>query len=91
VTVTEVQRTGRSSRVSLVITGGQRVIGLPASGSVLEFTPSLANWGQLPLTYKQLRQRLAVLPWTHLDGDIPPALARPSPPPDLTGAVEALR
>jgi hypothetical protein len=92
VTVTAVQRIGRSSRISLVITGGQRVVGLPTPGSVLEFVVSLANWGQLPLTYKQLRQRLTVLPWTHSDGDIPPALARSSPPPaDLTGAVETLR
>ena len=74
------------------ITGGQRAVGLPTSGAVLEFVPDLPNWGQLPLTYTHLKQRLAVPPWTHTDGEIPPPRASSSSPPaDLIGAVEALR
>lgn len=92
VTVTEVQRIGRASRISLVITAGQRAVGLPIPGTLVELVPNLPNWGQLPLTYKHLKERLAVLPWTHADGDVPPARARSSSPPaDLIGAVEALR
>jgi hypothetical protein len=92
VTVTQVQRTGRSSRISLVITRGQRVVGLPTPGTFLELVPSLANWEQIRLTRKQLSQRLAVLPWTHTDGEMPPARARSSPPPpDLASAIEGLR
>jgi hypothetical protein len=93
VIVRSVERQGRRTRVQLEIVKGQNAVGLPAAGSSAVFTPSVPDWNSLMQSRVQLKERLAVQPWTHADnaampGRSPSQLPRPADP---LAAVEALR
>jgi hypothetical protein len=90
--VQNVQRTGRTTRVSVVIVKGARAVGLPRDGSLVDFLPDVPEWEQLIRMRVQLSQRLATPPWTHSAAALPAAVPNGRPrPADLVTAVEALR
>ena len=92
VRVTTVQRTGRLTRVGLVIVKGSRAVGLPATRATAEFIPSVPEWDGLGRLRTQFKTRLAIEPWTHSDRGIPAAVrASVQRPADLLAAVEGLR
>ncbi len=90
VIVTNIEREGCSTHVSLRIVNGQRAVGLPVEGAALELVPTVPNWNWLIRLRGHLRDRLASTPWTHTDG-APPAYDARLAPEDPLAAVEALR
>jgi hypothetical protein len=92
VTVVNVSREGPVTRISVMITHGQQAVGLPASGTTLDFAKAVPDWGRLIRTRTQLQQRLAATPWTHDEQAAPPVATRARlPPDDPLAEVEALR
>jgi hypothetical protein len=91
VTVVDVHRTGRTTRISLRIVEGKRLFPLLSAGMVLELVHTVPNWQRLWLDRRNLRDRLAVTPWTHAANGIPASNGRPDAPADPLAAVEALR
>jgi hypothetical protein len=93
-TVLDVRRDGRTTRLTLAVAGGMRAVGVPRTGTALELAPGAPEWGRLVRTRVHLSERLRVTPWTHADGAVPPAAARPAAPAapaDPLSLVEALR
>jgi len=91
VTVTDVHRDGQATRISLLISKGQRSVGLPHIGQQLELVPGVPNWENLLRIRGHLKRRLETMPWTHASAGIPPARPRFDRPADPLAAVEALR
>lgn len=91
VTVTAVRRTGPRSTVRVRMTAGMRALPPPAEGEARVWGPKPPSWRWLHMQRKQMKARLAVMPWTHVDGT-PPATPVGGPrPKDLLAAVEGLR
>ncbi|MDQ3702233.1 MAG: hypothetical protein M3442_15130, partial [Chloroflexota bacterium] len=91
--VLDVQRRGHVTHLSLVVTNGQRAVGVPADGAALELLPGVPDWSWLFRVRVHLKDRLRATPWTHDPAAVPaPAPAtRRSVPLDPLAAVEALR
>jgi hypothetical protein len=90
VIVTDINRSGRRTSIRCEILNGQRSIGLPEIGTVLEMIPSTPDWSRLIRERGNLKAKLGVTPWTHAQGEIPVLAARIAPD-DPLAAVEALR
>jgi len=90
VIVTDINRSGRRTSIRCEILNGQRSIGLPEIGTVLEMIPSTPDWSRLIRERGNLKAKLGVTPWTHAQGEIPVLAARKAPD-DPLAAVEALR
>jgi hypothetical protein len=92
VVVTDVRRSGRTTRVSVVMLKGARAVGLPAANQEVAFGDGPPDWNRIILLRKQMRDRLATQPWTHQDGQLPGASPSNAPrPADLLAAIEGLR
>jgi hypothetical protein len=92
VTVANVHREGAVTRISVMIAHGQQAVGLPASGVTLELAKMVPDWDRLIRTRKQLRHRLAVIPWTHNgQNTLPRSTRQQRVPGDPLADVEALR
>jgi hypothetical protein len=92
VIVRSVQRRARTSRLELEITKGARAVGLPVSASIVILTPSVPDWDSLVRSRLQLKDRLAIQPWTHVGDTMPPSIpSQMVRPNDLLASVEALR
>jgi hypothetical protein len=90
VIVTNINRSGRRTLIRFEILSGQRSIGLPEIGAVLEMVRSTPDWGRLIRERGNLRTKLQVTPWTHAQAEIPVSAVRKAPD-DPLAAVEALR
>jgi hypothetical protein len=92
VVVTDVRRSGRTTRVSVMLLKGERAVGLPAANQSIALGPGPPEWDRLMRMRMQMRDRLANQPWTHSDGPLPAASPTGKPrPPDLLAAIEGLR
>lgn len=89
--VEDVRRTGRGTRLSLVLTAGMRAVGVPREGSALELVTGAPDWSRLWRVRSHLSKRLQTTPWTHADGGVPDPAPRVGVPTDPLAAVEALR
>ena len=90
--VTDIQRHGRVTTVSLRLSSGGRAVGLPRIGEVIEFGPGAPDWFRIVRARAQMADRLSNPPWTHADGGIPNCTARDGQAPrDLLAALESLR
>ena len=89
--VEDVRRTGRGTRLSLVLTADMRAVGVPREGSALELVTGDADWSRLWRVRSHLSKRLQTTPWTHADGGVPDPAPRVGVPTDPLAAVEALR
>jgi hypothetical protein len=91
VAVLAVTRAGTSTTIRVRMIAGTRVLPAPQEGELRTWGPKPPSWRWLHLQRKQMKARLAVMPWTHVDGTPP---ATPSARPramDLLAAVEGLR
>jgi hypothetical protein len=89
--VTDIQRSGSTTRIFVDIVSGQQAVGLPAAGTTMELTKDIPDWTNILRARKQLSERLSTTPWTHRADGTPP---RPTPrrsPRDPLAEVEALR
>jgi hypothetical protein len=92
VVVTDIQRRGRTTTISLRIASGMRVVGLPCMGELLEFGPGTPDWFSIVLTRRQMAIRLNTPPWTHSDSEMPNRSPKAQRPPvDLLAVLEELR
>jgi hypothetical protein len=92
VLVEDVRREQGTTRVSGRILSGQQAVGLPTTGRTLEFVGAVPKWTEIYRLRGHLKKVLAVTPWTHAAGDIPPPVpSQGTRPTDLLAAVEALR
>lgn len=90
--VTDIQRRGRTTTVSLRLASGGRAVGLPPAGDTVEFGPDAADWFRIIRTRAQMANRLSNPPWTHSDSGMPnPSPRGQRPPRDLLAALEQLR
>lgn len=91
VTVLSVTRSGPCATLRVRMTAGMRALPPPREGELRTWGPKPPSWRWLHLQRKQMKARLAVMPWTHVDGT-PPAMPSGRPRPmDLLAAVEGLR
>ncbi|HWP44696.1 MAG TPA: hypothetical protein VNO14_15720, partial [Blastocatellia bacterium] len=90
VIVTSVQRYDWGTEISLEILKGQRAVGLPREGTLVELVKSVPDWERLGRERGHLRKRLAQTPWTHSTGTVPQVAPRRAPE-DQLSLVEALR
>jgi hypothetical protein len=92
VVVEDVLRDGAVTRVSVRIVAGQRAVGPPLAGATLELVKGVPRWDDIWRLRGHLKTALAVTPWTHAAGAVPPASpsGRPAPA-DPLAAVEGLR
>lgn len=92
VVVTDVRRNGRRTRVSMRMLKGERAVGLPTPNQEVAFGDGPPDWNRIILLRKQMRDRLATPPWTHLNEQLPGASPSVAPrPADLLAAIEGLR
>jgi len=92
VVVTDIQRSGRTTTVSLRLSSGGRAVGLPRTGEVIELGPGAPDWFRIVRARAQMADRLSDPPWTHSDGGIPNPTPRAGRPPrDLVTVLESLR
>jgi hypothetical protein len=92
VVVTDVRRSGRTTRVSVVMLKGTRVPGLPAANEQVLLGEGPPDWDGIIRLRKQMRDRLATPPWTHQSEQLPGATPSNEPQPDdLLAAIEGLR
>jgi hypothetical protein len=92
VVVTDIQRRGRTTTVSLRLSKGGRAVGLPLTGEVIECGPGAPDWLGIVRTRVQMADRLSSPPWTHSDAGMPnrsPQTQRP--PRNLLAILEGLR
>jgi len=90
--VTDVQRRGRMTTVSLQLSSGGRAVGLPHTGELVEFGPGAPDWFGIVRTRAQMANRLSNPPWTHSDSGMPNrSPQRQRPPRDLLTVLEGLR
>jgi hypothetical protein len=90
VVIEDVRIAPTGTHLHLRIKKGHQAVGIPTSGSTIELGSKGADWGQMIRKRGRMRDRLAVMPWTHLDDPAPPASPRPVPT-NLQAAIEALR
>lgn len=92
VLVEGLERSGRHTRLELLVAAGMRSVGAPAEGDAVAFGPPPPVWYELTRGRVRLSHRIGQKPWTH-DLAPPPAPSPPaeSPPPNLLLALEALR
>lgn len=89
--VEDVRRENGNTLISLKIVGGQKSVGLPVLGNLMELVPNIPKWDWHHQVRGQLKERLAQTPWTHdRQGTIPANPTRPVPINPLAN-VEALR
>ncbi len=92
VVVTDVRRSGRTTRVSVVMLKGTRIPGLPIANQQVLLGDGPPDWDGIIRMRKQMRDRLATPPWTHQDQQLPGASPSNAPrPDDLLAAIEGLR
>jgi hypothetical protein len=90
VRVVTVRRSAGTTRVSVVLTKGERCVGVPTVGSTLHLSKQTPDWDRLARDRGHLRAALAVRPWTHDSRGVPTFSARPAPA-DPLAVVEACR
>jgi hypothetical protein len=90
--VENVNRQGAVTTVSLRVISGMKVPGVPVECLEVDLGPPPPDWGRVIRGRAQMSKRLAVTPWTHMDGAAPsqPPSSVPRPN-DLVAAVESLR
>lgn len=90
--VTDIQRSGRTTTVSLRLSSGGRAVGLPQPGEILELGPNAPDWFRIVRARAQMSDRLSTAPWTHSDTGIPGPSPQPQrPPSDILSLLEGLR
>jgi hypothetical protein len=92
VVVTEVRRSGRTTRVSVLMLKGERAVGVPRPSQQVLLGDAPPDWNRIILLRRQMRDRLATTPWTHQEQQLPGASPSNAPrPADLLAAIEGLR
>jgi hypothetical protein len=82
----------RSTRISLILTRGQRAVGVPRHGETLVLGPAAPDWDALWRERRKLRDRLAIEPWTHRSRlDVPSRTPSGAVVSDPLAEVEALQ
>lgn len=62
------------SHISMVMSKGQRLFGLPEIDSRMYFVPNTPNWNDFRRDCKQFKKRLLKPAWTHSQRDLPKAI-----------------
>ena len=88
--VEDVRLAPTGSRLHVRIKAGHQSVGVPVIGTQMEVGAPPAEWGWMLRKRSDMRDRLAVMPWTHGDAPIPIAVPLAAPP-NLAALVEALR
>lgn len=91
VAVSSVVRAGGHTTLRVRMTAGMRALPAPREGEMRLWGPKPPSWRWLLLQRKQMKARLAVMPWTHCDGTPVATPASTPRPKDLLAAVEGLR
>lgn len=90
-TVIDCRLEGGATRVTLTVTGGMNVPGMPEDGMSVTFVRSIPDWHRIGRRRAAMAARLAILPWTHTAGELPDAGPAEVPPDDPIQALEVLR
>lgn len=91
VAVLSVTRVGERTTLRARMTAGMRALPPPREGELRAWGPKPPSWRWLHMQRKQMKARLAVMPWTHIDGTPAATPAGRPRPKDLLAAVEGLR
>ncbi|TYC78775.1 hypothetical protein [Novosphingobium sp. BW1] len=90
VVIEDVRIAPAGTHLHLRIKKGHQAVDIPTSGSAIELGSKGADWGYMIRKRGRMRDRLAVIPWTHHDDPAPPSSTR-TVPTNLQAAIEALR
>jgi hypothetical protein len=91
VVVSDYRLDGGRTRVTVTVTAGMNVPGVPSEGTPVTFVRAVPDWHRLGRRRAAMSDRLSTLPWTHIPGARPARRPREAAPADPLRSLEMFR